>query len=164
MFWLFFTLMGTESVCSNGQNTTETSLIFLTVGYVLQKSHCVLYFSRFFCSWIDVRHTVFQYSRLYDYAGRKTQKARPYGRCLLTTLMKRRLGPQGHSLTQATVHHQQTAIGSLRTVWWNCMFFLAPAPLYRETSVMFIEIQPQLFHADDKVYPPTQHVLGLQLK
>lgn len=46
----------------------------------------------------------------YDYA--ETQKARPYGRCLLTVLTKRGLGngPQGHSLTHTTTHHKGTAI------------------------------------------------------
>lgn len=44
-----------------------------------------------------------------DYAGTGMQKAWPYGRCLIAILKeeRRRNGPQGHSLTPATVRHER---------------------------------------------------------
>lgn len=44
-----------------------------------------------------------------DYAGTGMQKAWPYGRCLIAILKeeRRRNGPQGHSLTPATMRHER---------------------------------------------------------
>ncbi len=80
------------------------------------------------------------------------QKAGPYGSCLNAILTERRLenGPQGHSLTLATVHRKETAIihtqpvnGSLQAVLKDCMLSVFSV-LFCETSAMFTEIQSEL--------------------
>lgn len=48
------------------------------------------------------------------------QKARPYGGCLITTGMTRRLGTQGQFLAPATMNHKETAVLNMeaeRNVW-----------------------------------------------
>ncbi len=100
VFVFFVILMGTKQVYLNYKNVMESSLTFLSVGFVL------LEVLLFFVS-VELLPCIQYWSC--DYAGTRMQKARPYGRCLIAILTKKRLGngPQGHSLTPTTVHHKR---------------------------------------------------------
>lgn len=99
------------------------------------------------------------------------QKARPYGRCLLAIPRRLPNGPRGHALTPATAHRKETAI-----IYAQPVRKVAREPygltvrfqrsLHYETSVVDVYGNPAaaFFHADNKVYLPTRHVLGLQSK
>lgn len=63
-------------------------------------------FCLFFCISAELSCCI---QRCGNYAETRMQKARPYGRCLLTIVKERRPGNglQGHSLTHSTVHQKK---------------------------------------------------------
>lgn len=155
LFWdFFFSLMSTDRSHWNWEKTAIYTFLGTWFKKKKKTSRAVL------CKYFFRLNSSFEESIVLLIMQTSPQKARPYGGCLITTLTTRKLGTQGQFLTPATTNHKETVVLYIEV--WRNVWLYAWISLKHVLCLWFYSLE--FFHADNKVYLPTQHVLGLQLK